>query len=106
MPVIHWVSEKIKLVASEYDAANEIWFLCTFRNEPRWSYHGQPLMVGGLKFHFTCKKDYVAQTVRTDVSLGYYSHLKNSDRHGFGGVADRYPPREAETSRFWSQSSW
>jgi hypothetical protein len=76
LPVIHWVSEKMKLVASEHDAANKIWFLCTFRHEPRWSYHGQPLKVGGLKFHFTVQKDRVAQTVKTDVSLGYYDHLK------------------------------
>ena len=64
-----------KFVASEHDAANKIWFFCTFRHEPRWSYHGQPLMVGGLKFYFTVKKDWVAQTVKTDVSLGYYDHL-------------------------------
>src|SRR5213594_1353838 len=66
----------MKLVAAEHDAANKIWFLCTFRHEPRWSYHGQPLKVGGLKFHFTVQKDWVAQTVKTDVSLGYYDHLK------------------------------
>jgi hypothetical protein len=77
-PVIHWISEKMRLVASEHDAANKIWFLCTFRHEPRWSYQGQLLMVGGLKFHFTVKKDWVAQTVKTDVSLGYYDHLKKS----------------------------
>lgn len=76
LPVIHWISEKMKLVALEQDTANKIWFLCTFRHESRWSYHGQPLMIGGLKFHFTVKKDWVAQTVKTDVSLGYYDHLK------------------------------
>jgi hypothetical protein len=77
MPVILWVSEKMKRVASEHDAASKIWFLCTFRNEPRWSYNGQPLMVGGLKFGFTCKKDWVTQTVKTGLSLGYYDHLTN-----------------------------
>ena len=76
LPVIHWISEKMKLVASEHDAADKIWFLCTFQNEPRWSYHGQPLKVGGLKFDFTVQKDWVVQTVKTDVSLGYYDHLK------------------------------
>lgn len=75
LPVIHWISEKMKLVASEHDAANKIWFLCTFRHEPRWSCQGQPLKVGGLKFHFTVRKDWVVQTAKTDVSLGYYDHL-------------------------------
>lgn len=76
LPVIHWISEKMKLVALEYDTANKIWFLCTFRDEPRWSYHGQPLKIGGLKFHFTVRRDWMTQTVKTDVSLGYYDHLK------------------------------
>ena len=78
LPVIHWISEKMRLVALEHEAARRIWFLCTFRHEPRWSYHGQSLNVGGLKFSFTCKKDWVAQTVKTEVSLGYYDHLKKS----------------------------
>ncbi len=56
LPVIHWINEKMKLVASEHDMANRIWFLCMFRHEPRWSYHGQSLMVGGLKFHFTVER--------------------------------------------------
>jgi hypothetical protein len=78
LPVIHWISEKMNRAASEHDAANRIWLLYTFRCEPRWSYHGQSLKVGGLKFSFTCKKDWVAQIVKTDVSLGYYDHLKKS----------------------------
>jgi hypothetical protein len=104
LPVIHWISEKMKLVALEHDTANRIWFLCTFRHEPRWSYHGQSLNVGGLKFSFTCKKDWVAKTVKTDVSLGYYDHLKKSvvvpDKQWYTpGVIDR----EAweETDRQW-----
>ncbi len=76
IPVIYWVSEKMKLVASEHGADTKIWFLCTFRYEPRWSYRGQSLMIGGLKFDFTVEKDWVAQTVMTEVSLGYYDHLK------------------------------
>jgi hypothetical protein len=101
MPVIHWISEKMKRVASEHDAANKIWFLCTFRNEPRWSYHTQPLMVGGLKFQFTCKKDWVAQTVKTDLSLGYYDLKKkvvipDKERYALGPI-DRYA---------WAETDW
>lgn len=76
VPVIYWVSEKLKLLACEHDAPSKISFLCTFRYKPRWSYQGQQLMVGGLTFHFTLKKDWASQTVKTDVSLGYYDHLK------------------------------
>ena len=78
LPVIHWISEKMKFVASEHDAPEKICFLCTFRPKACWSYHGQLLKVGGLKFNFTVKNDWVAQTVKTDVSLGYYDHLKKS----------------------------
>jgi hypothetical protein len=76
--IIHWFSERMEQIALEYDSATKIWFLCTFKHEPRWSYRGQSLMVGGLKFHFTVEKDWVAQTVKTNVSLGYYDHLKKS----------------------------
>jgi hypothetical protein len=103
-PVIHWISEKMKHVASERDAAHKIWFCCTFRHEPRWSYHGKPLMVGGLKFHFTVKKDWVAQTVKTDLSLGYYDHLKKRvvvpDKQWYAlGLIDRNAWEE--TNRLW-----
>jgi hypothetical protein len=76
LPMIHWISEKMRFLASEHDSAKRIWFLCSFRHAPRWSYCGQRLNVGGCKFHFTLQKDWVAQTVKTDVSLGYYDHLK------------------------------
>lgn len=78
IPVIHWFNEKMKLIASQNDLAKKILFLCTFKHQPRWSHRGKLLMVGGLKFHFTVEKDWVAQTVKTDVSLGYYDHLKKS----------------------------
>lgn len=29
-----------------------------------------------------------------------------ADRHGFWGSEHRYPSSDAETNRFWSQSSW
>ncbi|NTU90060.1 MAG: restriction endonuclease [Actinobacteria bacterium] len=107
LPAVHWISEKMKLVAAEHDAADKIWYLCTFRNEPRWSYRGQPLKVGGLKFHFTVQKVWVAQTVKTDVSLGYYDHLKKRvvvpDKHWYAlGLIDN----EAweETDKEWERN--
>lgn len=76
IPVIRWLSMKMKLVASENDTANNVCFLCTFRDEPRWAYHGQSIKVFGLKFDFALRKNWVTQTIKTDVSLGYYDHLK------------------------------
>ena len=40
LPVIHWIAEKTKVLATEHDMATKICFRCTFRPEPRWSYHG------------------------------------------------------------------
>lgn len=105
LPVIHWIGEKMALVASENDMATKLWFLCTFRHEPRWSYHGQPLTVGGLKFWFTVQRDWVTQMVKTDVSLGYCDHLKNSvvipDKQCYAQLIDN----EAweETDKEWQQ---
>lgn len=78
LPVIYWLSEQMKVIAVERGAPENISFLCTFRHEPRWSYQGQPLAIGGLKFDFSTKESWVAQTVKTDVSLGYYDHLKKT----------------------------
>ena len=75
LPLIHWINEKMKFLAAEHEAEGRLWFLCTFRDEPRWSYRGRQLKVGGLKFDFTVERDWVAQTVKPDVSLGYYDHL-------------------------------
>jgi hypothetical protein len=106
LPVIHWISERMKLVASDHATTGKLWFLSTFRHEPRWSYHGQSLKVGGLKFWFTAQRDWVAQTVKTDVSLGYYDHLKRSvvvpDKQWYAlGLIDK----EAweETDKEWEQ---
>ncbi len=63
-------------------------------------------MVGGLKFWFTVQRDWVAQTVKTDVSLGYYDHLRRSvvvpDKQWYAlGLIDN----EAweETDKEWEQ---
>jgi Restriction endonuclease len=76
LPVIHWIREKMIQVAPENDSSERTSFLCTFRDEPHWSYQGRVLRVGGLKFAFTCNARWVAQTVRSEISLGYYDHLK------------------------------
>lgn len=81
------VSQKSKLLAMENDNAAKIVFRCTFRQDERWSYRQQELMVGALMFQFQTKKDWVAQTVRADASLGYYDHLRQTivlpDKHGY-----------------------
>lgn len=78
IPLTYWVAGKMKSVAAEHDEAKEIKFFCTFRPDPRWAYQGVPIQVGGLFFRFGCKKDWVAQTVNADVSLGYYNHIKKN----------------------------
>ena len=78
LPVIHWLSEKMKAIATEHDDAKRLTFTCTFRHEPRWACRGQQLNVGALQFRFTCKKDWVSQTVNPNVSLGYYDHARGT----------------------------
>lgn len=78
LPVIHWLSEKMKAVATEHDDAKKIMYTCTFRHEPRWTYRGQQLNVGALRFWFTCEKDWVSQTVNPQVSLGYLDHTRGT----------------------------
>jgi hypothetical protein len=77
-PIIGWISEKMKRVAAEHHTEGRVWFLCTFRHEPRWAYRGQVPKIGGLKFSFLCQEDWVSQITESQVSLGYYDHLKRS----------------------------
>lgn len=76
LPVVHWISDKMKLLASTRDVETDIALVLTFHHEPRWSYRGRPIMIAGLKLHFSVARDWVAQSVMADVSLGYYDHLK------------------------------
>jgi Restriction endonuclease len=78
LPVVHWFSNKMKSMASEHDEAKHLTFSCTLRHEPRWRYRGKPINVGALKFSFTCEKDWVSQKVKTDVTLGYFDHLRGN----------------------------
>lgn len=76
IPVVRWFSEKMKSLALGHDTGNNISFCCTFRDEPHWSCRGLPLKVAALKFTFSVRNDWVAQTIKTAVSIGYYDHLK------------------------------
>jgi hypothetical protein len=46
-PLVHWVSNKMKLLACDHDNAKRITFSSTFRPEPRWAYRRDSIMVGG-----------------------------------------------------------
>lgn len=108
VPVIYWINKKMKAVALECETASKVVFICTFRAEQRWSYRGRSLPVGGLRFDFIIKKDWVAQTVTSDISLGYYDHLKRrvvipNDQQYVLGLID-WEGWE-ETDRQWSNGN-
>lgn len=94
LPVCRWFHEKMTLLATSDNKIEKFCFICTFRDEPRWFYQGQPLKIAALKFSFTNKMDWVMQNVESEVSLGYFDHIKNKivipDKQWYTpGVIDR-----------------
>lgn len=41
-----------------------------------------------------------------ELAQAYPLYQEKSGRHGVWGDEHRYPPRDAEINRFWSQHSW
>jgi hypothetical protein len=76
LPVIHWMAVKMQELAIQHEDATSLCFLCTFSYSQGWSYRGSSLTVGAMKMQFNVVRTWVAQTVREDVSLGYYDHLR------------------------------
>jgi len=62
------------------------------------------MMRGVVEYAFEAKR--LNDLLENTAEAQYTRTLHFSDRHGFWGRGFRYPPREAETSRFWSQLSW
>ena len=76
LPVINWISELSRKLILESEDAKQITFRCTFQPHAGWTYNGRGLFVGALELFFTCSKKWFAQTVREDVTLGSYDHLR------------------------------
>jgi len=76
LPVTNWISELSRQLIEAHEDARQITFRCVFKPHSGWSLNGRALSVAGLELAFKCSKMWMAQTVRVDVTLGLYDHLR------------------------------
>ena len=75
-PVQNWIALLSVRLLREHEPDGKWQFTCTFQNSPAWAYAGKPVSVGALRLHMDCRRSWVAQIVREDVTLGLYDHLR------------------------------
>jgi hypothetical protein len=78
LPVKNWISELSRGLIQEHEDAMKLTFRCTFRPHGGWTYDRRPIHVAAMELFFKCSKKWVGQTVREDVTLGSYDHLRRS----------------------------
>lgn len=78
LPARNWIAALSRRLLQEHESANFLTFRCTLKSHPHWTYAGKPIAVAALAFKFQISRTWVSQTVREDVTLGYYDHLRRS----------------------------
>ena len=75
-PVQNWIAPLSTRLLREHEPDGKWQYTCTFPGSPAWAYAGKPVTVGALRLHMDCRRSWVAQIVREDVTLGLYDHLR------------------------------
>jgi len=86
-PLQNWISPLTRRLLAEHEPRSTLIFTCTFRTQGLWSYQGEAVDVAAMKVSLECSRSWVAQTVREDVTLGLYDHIRGTvtvpDRQGY-----------------------
>lgn len=75
-PVQNWLAAKSLEWLRQYEPHGSLTFKCTFKPDSLWTYEGQQILVGAVVVTMKCERQWLYQSVRKDVSLGLYDHLK------------------------------
>lgn len=94
LPVKNWISELSRRLIQEHEDAEVLVFSCSFGPHDGWRHDHQRISVATLEALFQCRRKWVAQTVREDVTLGYYDSIRRSvvvpnEQGWFLGLIDR-----------------
>jgi len=75
LPVVNWLHDlSLKLLESN-DIKNKIEAVFSFKKETLFHVDQIPIMLRGFHIIASCSQKWLFQTVREDVSLGYYDHI-------------------------------
>jgi Restriction endonuclease len=76
LPVQNWIAPLSKRLLTEHEHTGILLFACIFRPNGQWSYAGELVEIAAMQVFLTCSRSWVCQTVREDVTLGLYDHIR------------------------------
>lgn len=94
LPLQNWLAPLSRKLLTDHEPTGTLTFRCVFRSHGLWTYAGQPIEVAAMEVRFQCSRSWMSQTVRQDVTLGMYDHIRKAvtvpDKQGyFMGWIDR-----------------
>lgn len=102
-PVQNWLAPLTRKLLVEREPHGTVTIEYTFCPSTSWSYGGAAIEVAGMRVKLECRRAWVTQTVRPDVSLGMYDHIRKliaipSKQAYSSGIIDRegWKPFEGE----------
>lgn len=76
-PVVNWIHGVSAELLRQHETAEQIKYLVAFREPEEFVVSGTPVRLRGLGFLLYCRRTWLSQIVRVDVSLGSFNHQKN-----------------------------
>lgn len=75
-PVVNWIHGVSADLLRQHETADQIKYLVAFRGPEEFIVSGEPVRLSGLGFLLYCRKTWLSQIVRVDVSLGCFDYQK------------------------------
>jgi hypothetical protein len=76
-PLAAWLRDRSMRLLRENELAAIIHHHVTFKQPVQFSRHGHPVFLRAMELDLECKRFWLVQTIREDVSRGFYDHLKH-----------------------------
>ena len=87
IPVQNWLAPLINNLLRDHEPTGKWQYTCTFHQSTSWAYAGNRIAVAALRMDLDCTRSWVSQTVREDVTLGMYDHIRRRvsipDKQGY-----------------------
>jgi hypothetical protein len=75
LPVINWLQNLSLDLIRKHEDESRIIETVAFKKETVFELEGTPVVLRGFRIDMSCSKKWVSQTIREDVSLGFYNHV-------------------------------
>jgi hypothetical protein len=75
-PVLNWFADKSVDLLRQSDGASTVTMKFAFKNLTVFTLEEVTVTLLGIQLNLTCSKKWLSQTVKEDVSIGYYDYFK------------------------------